>query len=224
MSQLPLDLPHRPALDREAFFVSASNAAALTMVEAWRDWPDGKLALTGAGGSGKTHLAHVWAADAGAVVVDAVDLPQSDLPALAEVGAVAVEDVDHIADLPTPREAEAALFHLHNMLSGAGGKLLVTGKGAPARWRIATADLASRLHAAGLATLGAPDDALIHAVIVKIASDRQLDLDPRLPPFLALRLDRSLASIAGALAELDRQALAVQRRITVPFARQVLGL
>ena len=153
MSQLPLDLPHRPALDREAFFVSASNAAALTMVEAWRDWPDGKLALTGAGGSGKTHLAHVWAADAGAVVVDAVDLPQSDLPALAEVGAVAVEDVDHIADLPTPREAEAALFHLHNMLSGAGGKLLVTGKGAPARWRIATADLASRLHAAGLAIL-----------------------------------------------------------------------
>ena len=108
MSQLPLDLPHRPALDREAFFVSASNAAALTMVEAWRDWPGGKLALTGAGGSGKTHLAHVWAADAGAVVVDAVDLPQSDLPALAEVGAVAVEDVDHIADLPTPREAEAA--------------------------------------------------------------------------------------------------------------------
>lgn len=222
--QLPLDLALRPALDREAFFVSASNAEALAMVEAWRDWPGGKLALTGAGGSGKTHLAHVWAADIGATVINAVDLPHADLPALADTGAVAVEDVDHLAAMGNPRKAEAALFHLHNMLAGAGGKLLVTGKGAPTRWRIATPDLASRLQAASLATLGAPDDTLIHAVIVKIATDRQLDLDARLPPFLALRLDRSLASIADALAELDRQALAVQRRVTVPFARQVLNL
>ncbi|SOH92445.1 DnaA regulatory inactivator Hda [Monaibacterium marinum] len=224
MSQIPLDLPHRAALDREAFFVSASNAEALAMVEAWHDWPAGKLALTGAGGSGKTHLAHVWAAGTGGVVVNAVDLTDADLPGMVDAGAVAVEDVDHLAAMANPRPAEAALFHLHNMLAGAGGKLLVTGKNAPSRWRLTTPDLASRLQAAGIATLGAPDDALIHAVIVKIATDRQLDLDPRLPPFLALRLDRSLASIADALAELDRQALAEQRRVTVPFARQVLSL
>ena len=224
MNQLPLDLAFRPALDREAFFVSASNAEALAMVEHWRDWPGGKLAVTGATGSGKTHLAHVWAAETGAQVVEAVDLDTDAVPALARARAVVVEDVDHLAAMGDPRGAEAALFHLHNLLAAEGGRLMLTGRGAPARWRLRTPDLASRVQAAAVAALHAPDDALIHAVIVKIASDRQLDLDARLPPFLALRLDRSLAAIAEALADLDRQALAAQRRVTVPFARQVLGI
>ena len=224
MTQLPLDLAFRPALDREAFFVSGSNAEALAQVEAWRTWPGGKLALTGAAGSGKTPLAHVWAAESGAEIISAARLDAGSPARFGDAGALVIEDVDHVAALSEPRAAEAALFHLHNMLTARGGHLLVTGCRAPARWRIATPDLASRLQAAPVAALHAADDPLIDAVILKIAADRQLELDPRVPPFLSLRLDRSLGAISDALAILDRQALAAQRRITVPFARDVLDL
>jgi hypothetical protein len=64
--QLAFDLPARPALEREDFFVSVANAQAVALIEGWRDWPARKLALSGPRGAGKTHLAHVWAARAGA--------------------------------------------------------------------------------------------------------------------------------------------------------------
>jgi hypothetical protein len=63
--QLVFDLPVRPAMGRDDFFVTGSNAAALAQVDGWRDWPFGKLVLVGPEGAGKTHLAHVWAAGAG---------------------------------------------------------------------------------------------------------------------------------------------------------------
>jgi hypothetical protein len=60
--QLVFDLPVRPAMGRDDFFVTGSNAGALAQVDGWRDWPFGKLVLVGPEGAGKTHLAHVWAA------------------------------------------------------------------------------------------------------------------------------------------------------------------
>lgn len=222
--QLPLALPARTALGRDAFFVSTSNAAALAMVDDWANWPGGKLAVTGGAGSGKTHLAHVWAEATGAPVIEAAALTEAEVPALAAGGFAAVEGVDALAELDDPRPPEAALFHLHNMLAATGGRLLVTGQGAPLTWRLATADLASRLQSAAHVALGAPDDALLMAVIVKVATDRQMEIDPRLPEFLARRLDRSLSMVARTVETLDAAALARRRRITVPFARDVLGL
>ena len=92
-----LDLPARPALAREDFFVSPANALALAQVDRWPDWPSGRLALAGPEGAGKTHLVHVWAAAHGSARV----MPASALAAL-DVGAVEggepvpVEDVDRL--------------------------------------------------------------------------------------------------------------------------------
>ena len=45
--QLGLNLPSRTALGRDAFFVAPSNAMAMAMIDGWRGWAGGKLALTG---------------------------------------------------------------------------------------------------------------------------------------------------------------------------------
>ena len=133
--QLVLDLPARPALGRADFFVSPANRLALAQVEGWPGWPGGRLAVAGPQGAGKTHLAHVWAARAAARVLPAAELAGLDLGALAGGAALAVEDVDRLAGRGR-RAAEEALFHLCNLLAAGGGSLLVTGREAPARWRI----------------------------------------------------------------------------------------
>ena len=74
--QLVLDLPVRPALGRADFFVSPANRLALAQVESWPGWPSGRLAVTGPEGAGKTHLAHVWAARAGARIIHSMHLPR----------------------------------------------------------------------------------------------------------------------------------------------------
>ena len=128
--QLTFDLPARPALGRDEFFVSPANAMAVTTIENWTRWPQGKLALVGPKGSGKTHLAHVWASEAGGRVIAAADLEAADIAALGAGGArLAVEDVDRIAGNAA---AEQALFHLHNLVLAEAG--LLSGLDATTHW------------------------------------------------------------------------------------------
>ena len=217
--QLVFDLPARPALDRADFFVSPANAIALKAVDNWRGWPAGKLALTGPAGSGKSHLVQVWAADTGARVVCAADLAGADPAALAAAGRIAVEDVPALAG---DRAAEEALFHLHNLLAEQGGRLLLTGRGAPVTWPIKLPDLASRVQAAQVAALETMDDTLLAALLVKLFADRQLAVSPRVIAYLVTRMERSHAEAQRVVTALDRLALAERRRITTDLARQVV--
>lgn len=217
--QLAFDLPCKAALRREDFCVSPANALALAAVERWRDWPQGKMVLVGPAGAGKTHLAHIWAGLANASLLPASALGHCDLPSLAAGNAVVVEDADCLDGWP---EAERALFHLHNMLAERGGALLVTAAGPPRDWGMRLQDLVSRMQAAAVTRLDAPDDALLSAVLGKLFADRQITVPPTLIPFLVQRMDRSFAAARALVAALDLQSLSEGRAITRQMAAALL--
>ncbi|NCO22712.1 MAG: chromosomal replication initiator DnaA [Rhodobacterales bacterium] len=216
--QLTFDLPSVPALGREDFFVSPANSRAIAALDGWRDWPLRKLALCGPAGAGKTHMAHVFAAATGAPILAATALCNADIPALASAPVV-IEDVPHIA---TDAAAQRALFHLHNLSWAEGGRVLLTGIGAPARWPLTLPDLASRMQAANVAMIDPPDDDLLAAVIAKMFADRQLAVDAEVIRYITLRMNRSFAAARDLVTRLDALSLAEQRPITKPLAARVL--
>src|SRR6266849_89304 len=191
MTQLAIDLPHRPALGRADFLVSGCNEAALGSIERWPDWPAPALVLHGPAGSGKSHLAELWRKRSGGVLIVGEELTRSDPNELAGRRAVALDDA---AGAP-----ERALLHLYNCCSEAEASLLVVGRDAPASWPIALPDLASRLRAAPSVAIAPPDDRLLAAVLVKLFADRQVRVAPGVVRFLLRRMERSFAA-AGALA------------------------
>jgi chromosomal replication initiation ATPase DnaA len=214
--QLPLDLPAPARWRREDFFPSPANAAALRAIGGWRDWPSGKMLLVGPEGAGKSHLAHLWAAENGGVVVEGARLQGIDVHALADHGAVAVDGAEHAAGA-----GEEALFHLHN-LTLQGGALLVTARAAPRDWGLALPDLLSRMQATAITHLDAPDDTLLAAVLVKLFADRQLSVAPTLIPFLVARMERSLDAAQRIVAALDARALAEGKPVTKSMAGDIL--
>jgi chromosomal replication initiation ATPase DnaA len=215
-AQLTFDLPVRPALGRGDFLVSPANAWAVAALEASAAWPDGKMLLIGPAGSGKTHLALVWAGQSGAFVQAARDLAGTDLP---EVAALVIEDADAVAG---DAGLEAALFHLHNHMASRKGQLLLTASRAPRDWGLNLPDLLSRMEATAAVTLQPPDDALLGAVLVKLFADRQLQVSPNLIPWLVGRIDRSFATAQAIVAALDATALATRRPITRALASELL--
>ena len=216
--QLALDLALRPALGREAFVVTRANMAALEILERG-PWPGGRLALSGPAASGKTHLAHVWAADTGAVIVGAAELARLDTATLAGAGRIAVEDVPAIGG---DAAAETALFHLYNRMGAAGGFLLLTGRTLPAYWPLALPDLCSRMRALTAAELNPPDEALLGALLEKQFADRGMDVAPQVLMFLVPRMPRTAAAARALATEIDRLSLARQQTVTVPLARLAL--
>ena len=216
--QLAFDLPLAPRYGRDDFLVGPSNERACALVERWPDWPGPTLALTGPRGSGKSHLAAIWAARAGAATLDATSVTGTRVPDLVAAGALVVEDLDRGA------RDEPALFHLLNLAREHGCHLLLTGAAGVEGWGLGTPDLVSRLRLAPRATLSAPDDALLRAVLVKLFLDRQLVVDTTVVDYLALRIERSLERAGAVVAALDREALSRGRRITRPMAAELLGV
>ncbi len=198
--QLALALDHAESYAREDFLAGPSNQAALALVDAWPDWPARAIALIGPEGSGKTHLATIWASAAGARVVSAHGLGDVDPRVALATGALVVEDAHGVND-------ERALFHLINMAREDGAFLLLTARTTPSLWPAAVADLMSRLRAMPVVAMQAPDDALLRGVIVKLAADRQLQLDEGVVGYLSNHIERSFAAARAAVTALDREAL-----------------
>lgn len=217
--QLAFDLPTRPALGRENFFVSPANAGTVATLENWRFWPQGRMLLLGPAGAGKTHLAQVWATETDARILPAANLDAANLPALADTGFLVVEDASDIAGKPAH---EVTLFHLHNLLGAQGGHLLLTARQPPRAWNLGLADLASRMQALAVTRLAPPDDALLSAVLVKLFADRQIIVAPALIPYLVQRMDRSFDAARALVARLDARALAEGRPITRQLAAALL--
>jgi chromosomal replication initiation ATPase DnaA len=214
--QLALALDHVESHAREDFLSGPSNAAALAMIERWPDWPGQVLLLLGPEGSGKSHLAAIWAGAAGARFVAARALGEASPPVALATGALVVEDI------AAGEFDERALFHLVNLAREERAFLLLTARTQPSGWKLAIPDLASRLKALPVVTVLAPDDALLRGVMLKLFADRQLAVDESLIAFLANRIERSVAAARAVVAELDREAMRQQRPLTRALAAEVL--
>jgi chromosomal replication initiation ATPase DnaA len=213
--QLSLDLACAATAGPEAFLVTPATAAAHAAVMGEAPWPQGKLVLVGPEGSGKSHIVRLWAQGEGGLLLTAADL--ADLPPPAPGAAVAVEDLDRL-----PAAAEEAMFHLHNRLAAGGGRLLMTARRPPARWPVALPDLASRLQASAIATLGDPDDRLLALLLARFMADRQILPRAGVIPYLVGRMERSTVAARQIVAALDAAALAEGRAVTRDLARAVL--
>ena len=218
--QLVLALDHAISYAREDFLEGPCNEKALALIERWPDWPSRLVALVGPEGSGKSHLAAVWAASSGARVISAkrlgeTDLPSANLPQALATGALVVEDLD------TPDLDERALFHLINLAREEGADVLFTSRVSPPSISVRIRDLQSRLRMLPVIELEAPDDVLLRALIVKLAADRQLEVDSALVNFLANRIERSFTGAHRAIAELDEEAMRRHRPVTRALAAEL---
>ena len=213
--QLILDWPHQPSFAREDFLPAASNREALSSVDRWPNWPSRMLLLVGPEGSGKSHLAALWATAATAETIHGESLgdERTEIPIR---GALLVEDADRAG------EAEERLFHLINAALQIEAWVMLTGRTGPDAWGLKIPDLLSRLRLAPIVRLGPPDRELTETVLFKLFSDRQLQVEPRVIAYIATRMERSLGAARQIVAMLDRQALEKGRRVTRAMAAEVM--
>ncbi len=214
--QLAFALPHAESLTRDNFLEGPANAAGLALVDSWPEWPNRIMLLVGQEGSGKSHLAAIWAEQAGARSTTAHALTAAAVPGALATGALVVEDL-RSSDLD-----ERALFHLMNLAREDGAFVLVTAREPPSAFQIELRDLKSRLRAVPMVSLLPPDDQLFRALIVKFCADRQLAVDESMVSYLAIRIERSYAAARRAVEFLDTEALRLGRPVTRALAAELL--
>ena len=214
--QLAFALPHAESLTRDNFLEGPANAAGLALVDSWPDWPNRIMLLVGPEGSGKSHLAAIWAEQAGGRSTSARALSAAAVPGALATGALVVEDL-RASDFD-----ERALFHLINLAREDEAFVLITARLPPSAFEIELRDLRSRLRAVPTVPLLPPDDQLFRALIVKFCADRQLTVDETVVSYLTTRIERSYAAVRQAVELLDAEALRLGRPVTRALAAELL--
>ena len=212
--QLAFTLPHAESLTRDNFLEGPANTAGLALIDSWPDWPNRVMLLVGPEGSGKSHLAAIWAEQSGARSISAHGLTAPEVPGALATGALVIED------LKSTDIDERALFHLLNLAREDSAFVLMTARVPPIEAELR--DLRSRLRAVPAVQLLPPDDQLFRGLIVKFCADRQLPVDESVVGYLTTRLERSYAAVRRAVELLDTEALRQGRPVTRAFAAELL--
>lgn len=228
-AQLPLALRCPPDQRFETFVGAPTGALLQLRAFARGDTGTGEaLYLAGPAGTGKTHLLLAACAEAETAGRRTAYLPlaaaagrlREALEAFEHADLVALDGLDAVAGT---REDEVALFDAHNRARDAGRRLLYAARVAPDALPLTLPDLRSRLSQCARLGLEPLDDAGRADVLRLRAQRRGLQLEDAAIDWLLRRVDRDLASLTELFDRLDRESLAAQRRLTVPFLRRVLG-
>lgn len=226
MRQLPLGVR---LADRALFesFLPGPNAEALAHARAVAHGEaHGATWVCGPPGAGKSHLLQAICAAAGArgragylPLAQVAPLGAGMLDGLAQLGCLCVDDLERVVG---ESEWERALFALLREIEEAGGALVVAAREPPALLAWSLPDLGSRFAAGAVLALRALDEAEQHAALELRARLRGLELPAETWQWLRRRYPRDMRRLYELLDTLDEAALAAQRRLTVPFIRDVL--
>jgi DnaA-homolog protein len=223
MEQLPLRMRLRDSA-RFASYVASGNEQPLASVQAL-DGPR-VVWLWGRAGTGKTHLLQAACAACGERGAAAAyfDLAAADSAAMLEgcdtLDLVCLDGLEAVAGNAA---WNVAMFRLHTLLLEGSGRLLVATTAPPASLEFTLPDLRSRLLAAAVHQLRELDEPGQCTALRRRAAARGLELSEDAALYLVHRLPRDLPSLLGVLDRLDVASLAAQRRLTIPFLKQVLS-
>lgn len=195
MIQSALPLDWPPQEAEDSFIVTPSNEHAVRHIERPGTWPVAATLLVGPRKSGRSLLGRMFAQRSGGRIIDDAD-----------------------------RRDERDLFNAWNEAQGTRAPLLMIADAPPPVWRVTLPDLASRLSATSVVEIGAPDEELIGALLERLLARRGLPLSPEVVAYLVPRAPRSHATVIALADALDAASLARKRGVTVPLARDVLGL
>lgn len=218
IKQYPLPLPPRSMMGFDDFLPATCNQEALRWIEAWPRWNEPYLLIQGPHGSGKTHLANLFQSRSQAHILEASDIESGDLRKIvSEQKALILDDAKDIVT-----SHQEVVFHLMNMVREKNIFLLMTSYEPPASWPLKLQDLRSRLLAIPHATIAAPDETLLSALLVKHFYDHQMTVSGDVIEYILARTERSFSAMRALVSILDRTSLSERRAITVAFVKHVL--
>ena len=201
---------------KENFFVSTSNLEAFEILNSWPKWIKKFINLYGEKYSGKSHLAKIFESKSTCLNISEKDFTEEILIKFKTKQSLIIEDYQN-------NISENLLYSLVNTVEQENKYLLITSEKPINEFNYKLNDLVSRLNNFLYIKLGAPDDELIYALIVKNFSDRQITIDKKLIDYIIKRIDRSYESIFIFISKVDQLSLQKGKPINLEVIKKVLS-
>jgi len=229
MQQLPLGIRLRTDAGFDNF-LAGDNTSVLRTLRSFAVGGDNLTALYlhGGLGCGRSHLLNAVAttADRNGRLVAVLPLKLAGLSpgvlaGFEQCDVVCVDDLDAVS---ADRGWAEALFNLFNAVRDQGGQLLFAADKPPSLLACCLPDLQSRLASTLIFSVQELSDADKQELLVRRGEECGLRVPVEVAQYLMIRHSRAIGDLLQLLDRLDHASLREQRRLTVPFVRQVLGV
>jgi chromosomal replication initiation ATPase DnaA len=203
------------------YVLSKCNEYAFRWLEKWPfQKHDNFVCLVGEKGSGKTHLANIWAARQNADIMSATeeifskwyDLTSSDIKQKYFV----LDDVDELKD-------DILLFYIYNTIQSQNAYLLMTAKTYPCNWQLRLDDVKSRMATVNVIRIQRPDEIAINSIIEKMLLQRGICTTAKVIEYIANRIERSYESINYWINQIDRSLVEKKTKISLRGLRSIIN-
>ncbi|HEY0960971.1 MAG TPA: DnaA regulatory inactivator Hda [Pseudomonadales bacterium] len=222
--QFPFAFTLRTEVMFDNFVCTEANAALLHFLRGFAMSPERLAYLHGAAGSGKTHLLQALChQEEQAVYLPLTQLRGHGASTLDGLDAFPLLVVDDLHVIAGDSEWEQGLFALFNAVQGGSGRLVFAADRPAAQLPLQLADLRSRLQLCVAFEVKEPDDAGKAEVLRRHAAQRGLELRDEAAQYILQHSARGMQALLDVLDVLDRQSLAEQRKLTLPFIKACMG-
>jgi DnaA family protein len=228
-NQLTLGLSLRDEATFDNFY-SATNAEVIVELKKTVSGQGEKqIYLCGTRGQGLSHLLQAACHHAHQQQKTSVYLPLAQLVSLTPemlnglelLDLVCIDDLHVIAGRA---EWEEAIFHLYNRLHDAGKNMIIAANDLPKAIHLQLPDLVSRLSWGVIFQLHPLADAEKLSILTLRANRRGITLSDEVGKYILTHCPRHMGTLFAALDALDKASLAAQRRLTIPFVKEVLEI
>lgn len=233
LAQLSPQLPLGLSLKDEATFDNFHSGKNAEIIAELKKTASGQgeriIYLCGTRGQGCSHLLQASCHYAQQHKLSSVYLPLASLLSMSPEILIGFESLaliclDDLHLVAQHAEWEEAVFHLYNRVHDAGGKIIIAAQDLPKSINLNLPDLVSRLSWGIVYQLHPLVDEEKLVALTMRANRRGITLSEEVARFILTHCPRHMGTLFAALDALDKASLAAQRRLTIPFVKEVLEI
>ena len=214
-NQLLINFNLKKDYDEQDFYVSSSNKYAFNIINGWPKWLKRAVNLYGEQYSGKSHLSKIFETKTTCLNIESINFTNEILLKFKTKQALIIENFNF--NIP-----EKLLYSLINIVEQENKYLLITSLKPINKFDFKLKDLNSRINNCLFVEIGAPDDELIYALIVKNFSDRQINIDKKIIEYIIKRINRSYKDIFLFIYKVDQLSLQKGKPINLSIIKKIL--
>lgn len=227
--QIPLSVSLRDDTRFENFGPQGNELACATLGDAAAGVGEQFLFLWGEGGVGCTHLLQAAYYRAQDLRKQAAYLPLDELKLMGPGVLAGMEQLDlvcmdNVQAVIGDKKWEEGLFHFYNRMRQANKHLVMAAKAPPQRLGVKLPDLASRMNWGITFQVYPLADQYKREVFVRRAASRGIELAEDVVKYLFSHASLDMKDLYDLLDKLDQASLSAQRKVTIPFIKEVTGM
>ncbi len=217
MSQLTFKFPFKKKYFEQDFFVSSNNFSAYKLIESWPNWPGKWLNVYGASGSGKTHLSKILEKRIKKIIIlDENKVNDKVISELNKNECLIIDDYKNKID-------EKLFYSILNHSKQLDNFILINSFKPISKFTFMLNDLESRINSFIDIGIDLPPDDLLHVIISKSFSEKQITISPRISDYIVKNVERSYSKMFKFLKDVDDLSLSSGKSININLIKKVLN-